>query len=632
MVSSGGFLIVLPDGVASGTVSAGGEIVSTGVVLVQPNAQVAVFALVATDIVITSGAKGYVLPSGTASFTTVNSGGAEMVYSGGTTVSTTLHGRLDPDDPYFDAGHAYVSFGGMASFTTVSSGGYEEVNGTTVNTTVDSGGIALLYGDGSAVGTVVNSGGSAVDGGGTTTRTMVNSGGTEDVYLGGTASFTVVSSGGTEDVFEGGITANTTINNGGRQVVSRGNQDEFSPYGGCTAIRTTVSSGGFEYVSASAATSFTTVSSGGYEVVFNSGTANGATVSRGGYEIVYAEGSAVSATVSSGGYEVVSIGGTATSTTVSNGGYEIAYSGGWAIYATVSSGGFEVVFSSGTAAAPTVSSGGYEIIYSGGTAYDTVMNVGGAIDVTYLSFTSGGSASVNTSGVLTVSVGGHSYSQQLEGDYADVHFQLGKDAGSGTLVTAKPGAPCYRSGTRILTDRGEVAVEALRVGDLVRTVLGGTAAPIIWIGRRVVDCARHPQPPKVWPVCVSAGAYGPDLPHSDLFLSPDHAVYVGAALIPVKYLINGSTILQVPVDRVTYHHIELAEHDVVLAEGLPAESFLDMRDRSNYANRPGPVGLYPDFTARMWEAFGCAPLIVTGPELTAARVLVAGFATEQEAA
>ncbi len=51
-----------------------------------------------------------------------------------------------------------------------------------------------------------------------------------------------------------------------------------------------------------------------------------------------------------------------------------------------------------------------------------------------------------------------------------------------------------------------------------------------------------------------------------------------------------------------------------------------MRDRSNYANRPGPVRLYPDFTARMWEAFGCAPLIVTGPELVTARGLVERFA------
>jgi hypothetical protein len=51
-----------------------------------------------------------------------------------------------------------------------------------------------------------------------------------------------------------------------------------------------------------------------------------------------------------------------------------------------------------------------------------------------------------------------------------------------------------------------------------------------------------------------------------------------------------------------------------------------MRDGSKYANRPGPVRLYPDHAARMWDAFGCAPLIVTGPKLAAARALVARFA------
>jgi hypothetical protein len=129
---------------------------------------------------------------------------------------------------------------------------------------------------------------------------------------------------------------------------------------------------------------------------------------------------------------------------------------------------------------------------------------------------------------------------------------------------------------------------------------------------------------------VAAGAFGPGRPHSALWLSPDHAVYINKVLIPIKHLINGSTIAQVPVDRVTYHHIELAEHDVLLAEGLPAESFLDMRDGSNYANRPGPVRLHPDFSAGMWEAFACARLVVTGPELGAARTLVEGVVAGQK--
>jgi hypothetical protein len=71
---------------------------------------------------------------------------------------------------------------------------------------------------------------------------------------------------------------------------------------------------------------------------------------------------------------------------------------------------------------------------------------------------------------------------------------------------------------------------------------------------------------------------------------------------------------------------------VLLAEALPAESFLDLRDDSNYANRRGPTRLYPDFSARIWEAFGCARLIVTGLELQAAQALVARFAPARAAA
>ena len=100
----------------------------------------------------------------------------------------------------------------------------------------------------------------------------------------------------------------------------------------------------------------------------------------------------------------------------------------------------------------------------------------------------------------------------------------------------------------------------------------------------------------------------------------------------MKHLTNDSTIVQVPVDQVTYYHIELPQHDVVIAQGLPAESYLDTGDRSNFANGGGAVRLFPDFSVRMWEAYGCAPLIVTGPELTAARALAESFVKTQSAA
>ena len=236
----------------------------------------------------------------------------------------------------------------------------------------------------------------------------------------------------------------------------------------------------------------------------------------------------------------------------------------------------------------------------------------------------GGGAYTGTSG----GGGGGSYVNPLA---TNVTQDPSTNGGNG-FVDITPDFPCFLRGTPILTDRGEVAVEAIAVGERVRTVLGKGFAEVIWVGRREVDCVRHAKPRKVWPVRVAAGAFGEGRPRRDLWLSPNHALYVNEVLIPVKHLINGSSIAQVQVERVTYHHIELAHHDVLLAQGLPAESFLATKDGTNYANRPGPVRLNPDFTARMWEAFACARLIVTGPELDAARALVGSFAAERAAA
>ena len=185
---------------------------------------------------------------------------------------------------------------------------------------------------------------------------------------------------------------------------------------------------------------------------------------------------------------------------------------------------------------------------------------------------------------------------------------------------------CFAAGTRIRAERGDVAVETLNAGDRVWSVLAQRFEPVRWIGHRRVHCCSHPHPAQVWPVLVSAGAFGPALPQRDLWLSPNHAVFVHDVLIPVKLLRNGTTIRQVRIDAVTYHHVELPAHDIVLAEGLAAESYLDVGDRASFANGGGPVSLYPDFSALRWdlcwEAEACAPLVLVGPALDAARQMV----------
>jgi hypothetical protein len=187
-----------------------------------------------------------------------------------------------------------------------------------------------------------------------------------------------------------------------------------------------------------------------------------------------------------------------------------------------------------------------------------------------------------------------------------------------TLTLVADVMPCFLAGTRLATPGGPVAVEALAVGDRVRTEDGGTR-PVIWIGQRVVDCAGHADPAAVLPVRIKRGAFGRGLPARDLLLSPDHAVYAEGVLIPVRHLIDGVRIVQRPVRRAHYFHVELDRHDIVLAEGLAVESYLDVGDRARF----DIIGAAPlaraDHAARAWDSDGCAPLCVTGPALDRVR-------------
>jgi len=175
---------------------------------------------------------------------------------------------------------------------------------------------------------------------------------------------------------------------------------------------------------------------------------------------------------------------------------------------------------------------------------------------------------------------------------------------------------CFAEGTRLLTPDGEVAVEALREGQSV-VLASRRSVPVTWLGHRRIDCRQQPRPQDLWPVRVRAGAFGPDVPRRDVLLSPDHAVFVPAAdvLIPIRYLINGATVVQEAVDEVTYWHVELADHDVLLAEGLPVESYLDTGNRGAFANGGAAVAMHPDFSGEVWRRRGCAPLVWDGEVL-----------------
>lgn len=185
-------------------------------------------------------------------------------------------------------------------------------------------------------------------------------------------------------------------------------------------------------------------------------------------------------------------------------------------------------------------------------------------------------------------------------------------------------AACFRAGTRLATPDGPVAVEDLDPGDEVVSAFGATLR-VRWVGHRTLDCRRHPRPWDVHPVRIAAGSFRPGAPARDLWLSPDHALFLDGALIPARYLLNGATILQEEAEEVTYFHVEVensqtaATHTVLLAEGLPAESYLDTGNRRAFANGGGEVQAHPDFAHDIWKRAGIAPLVTEGAVLRAVR-------------
>ena len=259
----------------------------------------------------------------------------------------------------------------------------------------------------------------------------------------------------------------------------------------------------------------------------------------------------------------------------------------------------------------------------GGTSGETVSNLSGSRSDTEQLTDPALLAAFTGSGSIAIPITAAGTSQAFGG--GNLLTELTQKAGASVSVSyvyAPAALACFAAGTRIATPEGPVPVEALRVGQHVMCRGTGTA-PIVWIGWRDVDCRRHPRPEAVWPIRVRAGAFGDSVPSRDLLLSPDHAIYAEGVLIPVRHLVNGHSICRQQTDAVSYYHVELERHEILMAEDLPVESFLDTGTRSAFTNGGTVIQAAPDFAADaaswIWEARACAPLVVTGPELERVR-------------
>ena len=177
-------------------------------------------------------------------------------------------------------------------------------------------------------------------------------------------------------------------------------------------------------------------------------------------------------------------------------------------------------------------------------------------------------------------------------------------------------AICYARGTMIRTPDGEMPVERLRAGRQVMTLVDGepVARPVKWLGHRRIDLTNHKRPETVAPIRIQRGAFADNMPHRDLVVSPDHAIFVDGKLICARQLVNGTTIRQeTGWTAVDYYHVELDRHAILLAEGLPAESYIDTGNSGFFANSEAPLVLHPDLTDESGyptrEAGSCEPFV-----------------------
>ena len=160
----------------------------------------------------------------------------------------------------------------------------------------------------------------------------------------------------------------------------------------------------------------------------------------------------------------------------------------------------------------------------------------------------------------------------VHGLFGNVHFDVSQHAtlhftdSCGILSLGfEVNCACFTAGTLIETESGPRAVETITVGD--RLWAFGRLAPVTWTGSRAIDVAGVADPTLVLPIRIRAGAFSNGLPERDLVVSPDHAVWLDGKLIPARLLVNDVSIVQETRPAVTYFHLALDRHDLILAEG-----------------------------------------------------------------
>ena len=186
------------------------------------------------------------------------------------------------------------------------------------------------------------------------------------------------------------------------------------------------------------------------------------------------------------------------------------------------------------------------------------------------------------------------------------------------------GAPiCFVQGTMIATADGEVLIEDLEVGDLIQTVDHGLQ-PLCWIGSRHLDASVLAKNANMRPIRIRKDVLRSRGGVRDLVVSPQHRILVASpvaqkmfgnteVLVAAKQLleINGVEIAY-DLEEVTYFHILFDEHQLVLADGVPAESlYLGPQTQRSLSSAGWEeiLTLLPEISSPSFMLTSCRPII-----------------------
>lgn len=167
------------------------------------------------------------------------------------------------------------------------------------------------------------------------------------------------------------------------------------------------------------------------------------------------------------------------------------------------------------------------------------------------------------------------------------------NVGSIPSLNTDPLAFCFCAGSEITTPDGSINVEDLRIDDTILTA-EGRQVPVKWVGRQTLCKISHG--PHMQPVRIRAGALGHGLPLKDLTVTADHGMIIDGYVINAGALVNGNTIDFVPLKELafsfTVYHVETENHDVILASGAQAETFVNAVTRKKFDNHDEYLALY----------------------------------------